>query len=697
MNTKPWNQSSASRAAATTDGRPPLASRPARRAASADPAAFAVTPQLVLHTLNHWWKIALPAGLACAAVLAALVWLTFTPKYRATAWLLIHESPQPLFSGNSTAAASRNFVQTQLRLILSPMVMYGMDDVGPEGVVDQLLAGQLADWNRSHVPDLPQSQQGDRGFLADWLAREIRVTRDGQSDLYRVSFSSVDPTFARAVLNEVVRNYDAFQNNQKRQRSTHIIGLLEKTRRDRAEDLMLDERNLFELAGPVEVSAQPWVRERELYIQKLKWDLAQTELVVVDGADSPVVQDLRAQIEHEEQRLEAAKRIQADGPPDWQSLRLPDGNGAGFPGIRAPGRRYEDSLRQAGQGQPGNLQLELKAMELDRKRELVDRLAERVELLRIEQGAPDAVTVLRLPEEPTHPDERYPAKKLALAVSGGFALPFALFLLWELVARRVFNAERLEQDLELTIFGEIAQLPKRRRLVTDGADQGFDRSLQVFSDSFDTLSTNLAMSLDPQNVRVFAVASPVTGEGKTSVAAELARRLAENTHSKVLLIDADMRAPDIHRLFGIESAVGLADVLSGKMALEEAINARWNPQLHILPAGRPDGSPVALMGNGNLRSLLDQATEQYRFIVIDTPPILSAGESLVLTKAADVTLMCVMWKSSRTAHVRQAYKRLALTGITQVGLVLSGVPPQEYQRRYGSYGRSNPQQLKPTG
>ncbi|TVS10000.1 MAG: hypothetical protein EA424_26080, partial [Planctomycetaceae bacterium] len=384
MNMKPWNQASASRAVETTDGRPPLAIRPARRAASADPAAFAVTPQLVLHTLTHWWKIALPAGLACAAVLAALVWLTFTPKYRATALLLIHDSPQPLFSGNSTAVSSRNFVQTQLQLIFSPMVMYGLDDVGPEGVVDQLLAGQLADWNRSDVPDLPRSQQGDRGLLARWLAREIRIKRDGQSDLYTVSFSSVDPTFARAVLNEVLRNYEAFLNHQKRRRSTHIIGLLEKTRRDRAGDLTVDERTLLELAGPLEFSAQPWVREREAYIQKLKRDLAQTELVVVDGADSPVIQDLRAQIEHEEQLLEAAKRIQASGSPDWQPLRLPDGNVAKFPGIRGSGRRYEDAVRQAGQGRPSNLQLELKAMELDRKRELVDRLAERVELLRIE-------------------------------------------------------------------------------------------------------------------------------------------------------------------------------------------------------------------------------------------------------------------------------------------------------------------------
>ena len=264
-------------------------------------------------------------------------------------------------------------------------------------------------------------------------------------------------------------------------------------------------------------------------------------------------------------------------------------------------------------------------------------------------------------------------------------MPLGLCLLWELLARRVFNSERLERDLDLTIFGEIARLPKHRGVVSSRSKKQFDRSLQVFRDSCDTLSTNLTLSLDLQNTRVFAVASAVSREGKTSVAAELARRFAENTHSKVLLIDADMRSPDIHSLFQIEPGPGLVGVLSGEATIEQAIDTSWSDQLHILPAGRLATSPVALLGNGNVKAVLDAALAEYRYVVIDTPPILPTGESLVLSRAADVTLLCVMWETSRTDLVRRAWKRLLLADSTNVGLVVNGVPAPQYRRRYGHY------------
>ena len=758
MNTNPWNHSAVSQPGAlTTDRRVPP---PARRAAPADGQAFAVTPQLVLYTLKRWWKIAFPLGLACAAVLAAAVWLTFEPKYQATALLRILDSPQSLLiDGSARGGRDGGSVETYLRLISSPMVMYGLDDVGPEGVVDQLLTGQLTDWKRADVPDLPPDQQRDRWLLSQWLTKQIRVQREGQSELYTVSFASVSPTFARAVLTEVLRSYEAVLVDQTRRQSSQIISLLDQTTRNRAEDLKLDERELYKLAQdspggsrlldpqrdgaspalaalatvqtnlisaevelellrarleaatasqtappdddqpspesaaplggvPLEVYSHPRIAQQMEYIQLLRGNLAQAEDVLLDGANSPDSQKRRTQIEHEERQLEAAIRSQVAEYRHVQILSLQAEFDAKQQEVQLLKQRYDDLAKQAGQGNRSNLELELKVMDLERKRGLINRLAERVELLRVEQGAPDAVVVLQPPDEPTRPEALYPTKQLAMAVPGGFAVPFLLFLAWELLARRVFNADRLERDLELTIFGEIAKLPNYRRRVTAGSGRKFDRSLQTFRESFDTLSTNLAMSLDLQTVRVFAVASAVSSEGKTSVAAELARRLAENTHAKVLLIDADMRSPDIHRLFQIESEPGLVDVLSGELTLEEAIDTSWSERLHILPAGRLAGSPVALLGNGNLRSLLDRAAEQYRFVVFDTPPILPAGEALMLTKAADVTLLCVMWESSRTDHVRRAYKRLALAGAQQVGLVINGVPTREYHRRYGHYGYS---------
>lgn len=762
MNSNLWNQSATQQPGTlTTERRSALPARPTRRTAANDSQAFAVTPQLVLYTLKSWWKIAFPLGLACAAILATAVWVTFEHQYRATAQLLILESPQSLLAVSSPRGRNDSTVQTYLQLISSPMVMYGPDDVGPEGVVDQLLAGELADWNRPEVPDLPEGQQRDRWALSQWVTKQIRVQRQGQSEIYTVSLTSVSPTFARAVLAEVLRNYENVLAAQIGRRNTHFITLLEKAVRDRTEDLKLDEREVYKLAqqspggsqmldprregtppalttlselqtklitaevelellkaeweaakaapsaGPdgdepasesadtlayvaPEVYSDPSVVEQRKLIQQLKRNLDQAKATLVDGENSPIYRNLLARIEREEQQLQTVIRSQAVQHQYWESLNLQAEVQEKQNEVHLLKKRYDEIAKQAGQSNRSDIELQLKVMELDHKRELINQLAGRVEFMKIEQSAPDAVTVLQPPEEPTRPEALYPTKQLAMAVPGGFAVPFLLFLGWELLARRVFNTERLERDLELTIFGEIAKLPSYRQRVTADSNQKFDRSLQTFRESFDTLSTNLAMSLDLQAVRVFAVASAVTSEGKTSVAAELARRLAENTHAKVLLIDADMRSPDIHRLFQIESEPGLVDVLSGELTLEEAIDTSWSEQLHILPAGRLASSPTALLGNGNLRAVLDAATERYRFVVIDTPPILPAGESLMLTKAADVTLLCVMWEASRTDHVHRAYKRLAMAGASQVGLVINGVPTRQYHRRYGNYQYAPP-------
>ena len=87
-----------------------------------------------------------------------------------------------------------------------------------------------------------------------------------------------------------------------------------------------------------------------------------------------------------------------------------------------------------------------------------------------------------------------------------------------------------------------------------------------------------------------------------------------------------------------------------------------------------------------MTKLVAKLRTQYRYIVIDTPPVLSASESLVVAKAADGTLICTLRETSRTAQVRETYHRLHNVGAQVIGVVLSGVPTRTYAYKYGSYG-----------
>lgn len=715
-----------------------------------------ISPQLVLYTLLRWWRVALPLGLACAAAAAAVVWVTFEQQYRASVWLEISESPQFLVFGERThRGAGQTFVSTQLELLTSPMVMYGMDDIGPEGVVDQLLHGQLDGWTGSEVPDLPPEKQRDRMYLGDWISRGITVNRRGRnSELYTVSFKSVNPRFAKAVADGVARSYLALIERQNTRGSLEIIELLENANASRVADLEVDRRALGELiknvpggsgnrgransdshipAALAGTQASLTTAEVQLELLKARWEAAKSgrfaEASVVELAESVVGPDTLPPVsarvyEHPsiQRRLERLRELNSElernphGPDHPSSRRFREGIDQQRQQLKEDiiareqthiaelrqeyevqklqvellQERYHELMVDAQQNSYDNLELELKAQEVARKQQVVERIGDRILSLRTEQNAPKRVRSWFWAQEPTQPEELYPVRNLAMASSAGFALPFALFLLWEMLARRVFSPERLEQELDLTVYGEIARMPKRRLRASIKSEDRFDHSLHLFRESFDTLSTNLKLSLDLGDIRVLAVASAVNSEGKTSVAAELARRLSENNHAKTLLIDADLRAPDIHRLFRIPSTPGLAEVLDGQVSLDQAIVTDWSEHLHLLAAGRASTSPVALLGNGNLRKLMDQALSDYRFVVFDTAPVLAASESMILSNTADATLLCVMCEVSRQDQVRRAYKRLQLSGSRRVGLVFNGISPHQYQSRYGKYSYPSP-------
>jgi len=147
-----------------------------------------------------------------------------------------------------------------------------------------------------------------------------------------------------------------------------------------------------------------------------------------------------------------------------------------------------------------------------------------------------------------------------------------------------------------------------------------------------------------------------------------------------------MRSPDLNVVFDADSDGGLAGVLKGESSLDEAIVATFSAGLDLLPAGRLDTNPHRLVGNGHFKGLLRDLLKRYHYIVIDTPPILSAAESLVMAKAADATLVCAMRNTSRVDQVRRAYSKLAQAGANPVGVVLNGVPVKRYEYSYGKYG-----------
>lgn len=353
--------------------------------------------------------------------------------------------------------------------------------------------------------------------------------------------------------------------------------------------------------------------------------------------------------------------------------------------LTALRQQQEDILGKLTDGSSASLDVERKKFELELERDVLARIENRIIQLETESAAPPQEQLWRWADKPVTPLVELPYKQWLMFVPAMFFAPFLLAVGWERILQRVHSVDTLEKDLQLEVMGEIARFPKRNAAISRISERKFDDALRLFEESVDTLGTSLRLSDELRNHRVLAVTSAAANEGKTSVAAQLAVSISQATHAKTLLIDGDMRSPDLHQVFGIALEPGLEDVLIGDCQLSEAIVTDWSENLHVLPAGKLGVNPHQLLANGTARELMAKLSDDYRYIIIDTPPILAAGEAMILCEAADATLICAMYEVSRADQVRRACKRLAMVGVQPTGTILNGVPASHYSSRYGKY------------
>ncbi|MGO8746045.1 MAG: polysaccharide biosynthesis tyrosine autokinase [Thermoguttaceae bacterium] len=457
------------------------------------------------------------------------------------------------------------------------------------------------------------------------------------------------------------------------------------------------------------------VKQWELLLTAKRAKLPQIEGLLRRGKEDPAYINRQEEIAREQQSLDEVKQkmvapIQREVELSLRSKRT-DSQVATLARRREEVARMrldlrgyelaEENLRTAYSSQMKKLSTELEQVggenanltfmkdELAQAEKVLERIAERQIALQTERGAPSRVIWHEPAHAPNAPVEVLPYKKLALAVLACLCLPFGLAVGWESLVRRIGGSEDLEQQLQLAVLGEITRLPRRSHNALVSAEAGTGLELRVFQESVDSLRTALTLSDDLRDMRILAITSAAAQEGKTSVASQLALSLARATGKMTLLIDGDMRSPDLHNVFDIPQEPGLAEVLSDQCPLADGIVKTHNEHVHLLPAGELKGSPHRLLANGSWESLLEQIQTTYRYVIIDTPPVLTASEALVLAKAADATLICVMRDVSRADHVRKASERLLSAGGHPIGTVLSGVPTHRYNKYgYGTYPSS---------
>ena len=217
------------------------------------------------------------------------------------------------------------------------------------------------------------------------------------------------------------------------------------------------------------------------------------------------------------------------------------------------------------------------------------------------------------------------------------------------------------------------------------------------AESYRALRTSLLLSNLGAPPKVIMVTSALPQEGKTTTSINTAVVLAQKG-VRVLLIDADLRRPSIHKTLGMGPRSGLSNVLTGSATLEQAITrTAILPNLFILPAGTPPPNPAELLASPNMRQVLEKLREQYDHIVLDTPPSLSVTDAVVLSPRADAVVLVIRSGKTTKQALRRSRDILTQVSAKVVGVLLNAVDltsPDyyyyyEYQGKYAGYYRDD--------
>ena len=208
----------------------------------------------------------------------------------------------------------------------------------------------------------------------------------------------------------------------------------------------------------------------------------------------------------------------------------------------------------------------------------------------------------------------------------------------------------------------------------------------ITAESYISLRTNIQYSAIDKQVKTLVVTSSNAGEGKSTVAGNLAYTFFQSG-KRVLIIDCDLRKPSLHRKFNVSNEVGLTDVLVGTSELNKVMK-KIDDNLYLLTTGTLPPNPAEIIGSNTMENFLDECKINFDYIILDTPPILPVTDSKLLAIKADATVLVVRSEISKLKHVSQAFKELGKVNANVIGTILNDVEVHSERLYYNNSTKS---------
>jgi len=291
----------------------------------------------------------------------------------------------------------------------------------------------------------------------------------------------------------------------------------------------------------------------------------------------------------------------------------------------------------------------------------------------------DSISVVEPPQIPTAPIRPRILINTLLAAIVGAMMALGVIFLIEYLDDRIKTPQDLYNIIDAPLLGSIARIsPKRDKPRKAEMVKGLEDTLLTaleprhpVSEAYRGLRTNLQFSSIDNALTSLMITSSVPGEGKTTTAANLAIVMAQSGRS-VLLVDADMRRPRQHKIFGLPQNPGLTDALIlGSSSPEHYIRATPVPNLSLLTSGKIPPNPAELLGSQRMHQLIEQLHEHAEIIIFDAPPVLAVTDAQVLASLVNGVLLVIDSTQTARGKIAQSVESLSRTNARILGTVLN--------------------------
>lgn len=656
-------------------------------------------------------------------VIGLVATLATTPIYKATASLLIEKNERggslmPNFG--LVMSYDPDFVETQYQLIKSTAVA--------RKVVD--LLAQDPTFNKYYGKTL-KATTGTKDTNYDEVAKAVRggivVTPIKNTKIVDVSFMAETPELAEIIANTIAKAYIEVLLELSMSSSQYTLEWMSKKAEEEKEKLEKSERalqqymkgqNFVAVEDKVAVVPQKLAeinsqlikaetkrKEAESLYNKVRGvsdNLDEAETISAVASDM-TVQSLRQQILKAEQNtMELSQKYGAKHPAmaranedlkvlkakrekeirrvietikkEYEIARSNENGARGMlASTNAEALAVNDKL----------IEYKVLSRDVETNRQLYDALIKKIkEQSIIEQVRSANVLLVEKAEKSDTPVTPRTARNLFVALIMGLIGGIGMAFFVEYLDQTIKNPEEAETKLGISVLGMIPLIETTEYPIEKLVEK---EPLSPFTENYKAIRTALLLSAADQPPKRILITSAQPGEGKTVTAINLATAIAQSEY-KVLLIDADLRKPRIHKALGLHNTKGLSTYLAGASDMD-IIQPGPVPNLSVIPSGPVPPNPSELLSSNRLNFMIRALSEEYDILIFDSAPLLSVTDALILSKVLDGTV--IVAKAGKTVYddVKRALKSLSDLNAHTLGVVINAFDTKknEYYYRYYNY------------